>query len=59
MVGNEKSFGVLRWHQNNGLHYNKYPAFFEGNSDVNWITKSTETKSMSGYVFTIGGRAIS
>ncbi|XP_049349458.1 uncharacterized protein LOC125814031 [Solanum verrucosum] len=28
-------------------------------SDANWITGSTETKSTSGYVFTIGGGAIS
>ena len=28
-------------------------------SDANWITRSTETKSTSGYVFTIGGGAIS
>ena len=27
--------------------------------DANWITGSTETKSTSGYVFTIGGGAIS
>ena len=41
------------------MYYNKYPAVLEGHSDVNWITRSTEKKSMSGYVFTIGGRAMS
>ena len=45
--------------QNYALHYNKYPAVLEGYSDVNWITGSTETKFISGYIFTIGGGAIS
>ncbi|PHT76704.1 hypothetical protein T459_20226 [Capsicum annuum] len=30
----------------------------EGYSDANWITGSNEVKSTSGYVFTIGGRAV-
>ena len=45
--------------QNYVLHYNKYPVVLEGYSDANWITRSNETKSTSGYVFTIGGGAIS
>ena len=45
--------------QNYALHYNRYPAVLEGYSDANWITGSTETQSTSGYVFTIGGGAIS
>ncbi|KAF3675558.1 hypothetical protein FXO38_04703 [Capsicum annuum] len=31
----------------------------EGYSDANWITGSNEVKSTSGYVFTIGGGAVS
>ncbi|WMV55478.1 hypothetical protein MTR67_048863 [Solanum verrucosum] len=31
----------------------------EGYSDVNWITRSNEVKSTSGYVFTFGGGAVS
>ena len=31
----------------------------EGYSDANWISDSQETKSTSGYVFTLGGAAIS
>ena len=42
-----------------GLHYTKYPPVLEGYSDANWISDNTETKSTSGYVFTLGGAAIS
>ncbi|KAB2634313.1 DNA polymerase zeta catalytic subunit-like [Pyrus ussuriensis x Pyrus communis] len=31
----------------------------EGYSDVNWISGSTDSKSTSGYVFTLGGVAVS
>ena len=42
-----------------GLHYTKYPPVLEGYSDANWISDNTETKSTNGYVFTLGGAAIS
>ncbi|PHU25293.1 hypothetical protein BC332_03625 [Capsicum chinense] len=51
--------GYLKYTQNYALHYNKYPAVLEGYSDANWITGSNEVKSTSGYVFTIGGGAVS
>ena len=59
MVRNKESFGILDDTQNYVLHYNKYPAVLEGYSDANWITRSTKTKFISGYVFTIGGGEIS
>ncbi|KAF3655280.1 hypothetical protein FXO38_00338 [Capsicum annuum] len=37
----------------------KYPTVLKGYSDANWITGSNEVKSTSGYVFTIGGGAVS
>ncbi|XP_070029829.1 secreted RxLR effector protein 161-like [Nicotiana sylvestris] len=49
----------LKHTQNYALHYNKYPFVIEGYSDTNWITGSCEVKSMSGYVFTIGGGVVS
>ena len=55
----KKVLGYLDDTQNYALHYNKYLAILEGYSDANWITGSTETKSTSVYVFTIGGGAIS
>jgi hypothetical protein len=41
------------------IHYSRYPAVLEGYSDVNWISDVDELYAMSGYVFTLGGAAIS
>ncbi|PHT32232.1 hypothetical protein CQW23_28569 [Capsicum baccatum] len=58
-MGMERVLGYLKCTQDYALHYNKYPALLEGYSDANWITVSNEVKSTSGYVFTIGGEAVS
>ena len=44
---------------NYGLHYRKYPTVLEGYCDANWISDTKDSKSTSGYVFTIGGGAVS
>ncbi|KAL0283992.1 UNVERIFIED_CONTAM: Retrovirus-related Pol polyprotein from transposon TNT 1-94 [Sesamum angustifolium] len=44
----------LKYTSNYRLHYTRYPAVLEGYSDANWISDSKDTKSTSGYVFTIG-----
>ena len=44
---------------NYSLHYGKYPVVLEGYSDANWIADSEESKSTSGYVFTLAGAAVS
>ena len=49
----------LRGTANYGLHFTRYPAVLEGYCDANWITGSSTVKSTSGYIFTIGGAAIS
>ncbi|CAL8092418.1 unnamed protein product [Prunus armeniaca] len=49
----------LRYTKNVGLHYTRYPAVLEGYSDANWISDTKDSNSTSGYVFTIGGAAIS
>lgn len=49
----------LRYTLTDGLHYTRYPAVLEGYSDANWISDSHDTKSTSGYVFTLGGAAVS
>ncbi|KAL0413687.1 UNVERIFIED_CONTAM: Retrovirus-related Pol polyprotein from transposon TNT 1-94 [Sesamum radiatum] len=49
----------LKYTSNYGLHYTRYPVVLEGYSDANWISDSKDTKSTSGYVFTIGGGAVS
>ncbi|XP_060201900.1 secreted RxLR effector protein 161-like [Lycium barbarum] len=55
----KRVLGYLQYTQDYALHYNKYSAIIEGYSDANWITGSSEVKSTSGYVFTIGGGVVS
>jgi hypothetical protein len=42
-----------------GVHYSGYPSVLEGYSDSNWISDADETKATSGYMFTLGGGAVS
>ena len=49
----------LKYTQNYGLHYSKYPAILEGYCDANWISDTKHSKSTSGYLFTLGGGAVS
>ena len=49
----------LRFTRDYGLHYTRYPAVLEGYSDANWISNDKDSKSHSGYVFTLGGVAVS
>jgi hypothetical protein len=42
-----------------GIHYTGYPRVLEGYSDSNWISDADNIKATSGYVFTVGGGAIS
>jgi hypothetical protein len=42
-----------------GLHYTGYLDVIEGYSDTNWISDVDEIKATSGYIFTIGGAAVS
>lgn len=42
-----------------GIHYTGYPAVLEGYSDSNWISDADEIKATSGYLFTLGGAAVS
>ncbi|XP_071933566.1 uncharacterized protein [Coffea arabica] len=48
----------LRGTMNFGILYSGFPTVLEGYSDANWISDSNDTKSTSGYVFTLGGGAI-
>ena len=54
-----KVLRYLRYTQNYGLHYTRYPVVLEGYSDANWIFDMKNTKSTSGYVFTLSGVAVS
>ena len=44
---------------NYGLCFSGFPSVLEGFSDANWILNSDEMKSTSGYVFILGGSAVS
>jgi len=41
------------------LLYEKYPPVLERYNDTNWITDSEESKSTSGYIFTLRGMVVS
>ena len=49
----------LRFTRDYGLHYTRYHTVLEGYSDANWISNVKDSKSQSGYVFTLGGVAVS
>ena len=40
-------------------NYEKFPVVLEGYANVNWVSDHDEINSTSGYVFTLGGDAIS
>ena len=54
-----KVMRYLKYTLNYGVHYTRYPAILERYSDANWISDTNDTKSTSGYVFTLGGAAVS
>ena len=49
----------LKGTSNYGIHYSRNPKVLEGYSDSNWISDADEIKVTSGYVFTLGGGAVS
>ncbi|XP_047341240.1 homeobox-leucine zipper protein GLABRA 2-like [Impatiens glandulifera] len=53
---------LLRYLRNTrdyGLHYTRHPVVIEGYTHANWISNMKDSKSTSGYVFTLRGAAIS
>ena len=42
-----------------GIHYSGHLAVLEGYSDSNWISDIDQIYATSGYVFTLGGGAVS
>ena len=49
----------LRYSKSYRLNYTRYPVVLEGYCDANWISDTKDSKSTSGYVFTLGGAAVS
>ncbi len=62
---------LLHWHAVNrilkylkgtmdyGIYYSGYPSVLEGFSDASWITEREDHSSTSGWIFTLGGGAVS
>ena len=48
-------FGNIRDY---GLQYKRYSTVIEGYYDANWISYTNDSKATSGYLFTLGGVAI-
>ena len=55
----ERVFKYLRGILDYSLYYKGFPSVVEGFSDANWITDSLDIKSTIGYIFLLGGAAIS
>ena len=55
----ERVMRYLKGTMNYGLHYTGYPSVLEGYSDTNWISDANEMKATTGYMFTLGGGAVS
>ena len=49
----------LKKTQTYALHYNGYPTVVEGFSDASWCSEVESERSTGGYVFSLGGAAIS
>ena len=47
--------GTMYW----SLNFTKFPSVLEGFCDANWVSDNDEVSSTSGFVFTLGGGAIS
>ena len=55
----KRLLAYLKHTQDYALHYTEYQVVLEGYCDANLITGIKDTKSTSGYVFTLGGAAVS
>ncbi|GKA56777.1 hypothetical protein Tco_0755849, partial [Tanacetum coccineum] len=51
--------GYLKRTRQLAFYYDRFPAVLEGYSDASWITGSNDSKSTTGWIFTLGGRAVS
>ncbi|GKA97289.1 hypothetical protein Tco_0825183 [Tanacetum coccineum] len=51
-------FGYLKRTRQLALYYDRFPAVLEGYLDASWITGSSDSKSTTGWIFTLGGGAV-
>ena len=55
----ERVFKYLRGTLDYSLCFSGFPNVVEGYTDANWITDNLDVKSTTGYIFMLGGAAIS
>ena len=55
----DRVMGYLKGIMSYGIHYTRFPRGYKGYSDSNWSSDADEMKATSGYVFTLGGSAVS
>ena len=55
----ERVMRYLKGTMSYGIHYTGYPRVLEGFCDANWISDADEMYATSGYVFLLGGDAVS
>jgi hypothetical protein len=55
----ERVLCYLKGTMSYGIHYTGYPRVLEGYCDANWISDADEIYATSGYVFSLGGGAVS
>jgi hypothetical protein len=55
----ERVFRYLKGTLDYSLLFSGYPEILEGYSDANWVTDNSSVKSITGYLFMLGGGAVS
>jgi hypothetical protein len=55
----ERVLRYLKGTMSLGIHYTGYPTVLEGYCDANWISDADEIYATNGYVFSLGGGAVS
>jgi hypothetical protein len=55
----ERVLRYLKGTMTYGIHYTRNPRVLEGYCDANWISDADELHATSGYVFLLGGGAVS
>ena len=55
----ERVMRYLKGTMSYGIRYTRHPKVLEGYCDANWISDAAELYATSGYVFSLGGGAVS
>jgi len=55
----ERVLRYLKGTMSYGIHYIGYPSVLESYCDANWISDADEIYAISGYMFSLGGDAVS